>query len=268
VRSPKYWLKDVGYGTLFLLKGSSAGRIHAILRYHSVGDQPWAVPLKALREQMTYLKSNFQVVLLRDFERHADSNSSRALVTVTFDDGALDNYTEALPVLERLDLKATFFVITGCIGGQYNGRSYQTPVMNREQLRELARLGHEIGAHTVNHPDLTGIDRQRVLSEMCDCKRHLEDLTQASVPSFAYPFGSYNQVTRSCVQEAGFQFATTSCEALVPEKDVDWWALPRVGVDGSMSSAQFRGKVSPALELYEGLRGRRRPVNGLPRDEC
>jgi peptidoglycan/xylan/chitin deacetylase (PgdA/CDA1 family) len=267
VRSPKYWLKDAGYGTLFLLTGLSAGRIRAILRYHSVGDQPWAVPLKALQEQMAYLKSNSQVVLLRDFERHADSSGSRALVAVTFDDGALDNYTEALPVLERLDLKATFFVITNCIGGQHNGTFYQTPVMNRAQVRELALLGHEIGAHTVNHPDLTGLDREHVLSEMCDCKRHLEDLTQASVASFAYPFGSFNHAIRSCAQEAGFQFATTSCEALVPEKDVDWWALPRVGVDSSMSIAQFRGKVSPALELYERLRGRRRPGNGLSRDK-
>jgi peptidoglycan/xylan/chitin deacetylase (PgdA/CDA1 family) len=206
---------------------------------------------------MVHLKSNYDVVPLRDFKNDSDANGLRPRVAVTLDDGTLDHYTQALPVLEALGLKATFFIATGCIGGHYRATYYETPAMNEQQIRELSLRGHEIGAHSVHHMSLRGMDRERVLAEMRDSKRRLEDLVGRAITSFCYPFGELDPQASSCAREAGFQCATTQHEALVPWRNVDWWALPRVGVDSSVGMAQFRGKVSPALEAYERLRGRR-----------
>jgi peptidoglycan/xylan/chitin deacetylase (PgdA/CDA1 family) len=258
VRHPKYWIKDAVFGTLSLLESWQTAGFRAILLYHCVGvDLPSAVPLKLFRRQMAHLKSNYDVVPLRDFKNRENSNGSPGLVAVTLDDGTLDNYTQALPILEDLDLKATFFIVTGCIGGRYRATYYETPAMNKRQIRELSLRGHEIGAHTVHHLSLRGLAREHVVAEMRDSKRRLEDLVEHPITSFSYPFGHFDPQAWSCAREAGFLSATTTYEALVPRQNVDWWALPRIGVDSSVGMAQFRGKVSPALEAYERLRGRR-----------
>ncbi len=61
------------------------------------------------RQQMLYLKNNYQIVRFEDDWNSLDTDA----VAVTFDDGYLDNLTYAVPVLEELEVPATVFVSTG-----------------------------------------------------------------------------------------------------------------------------------------------------------
>lgn len=261
MRQFRYWLKDAAFGALIMLERDHRRGVRAVLMYHSVGsDVPGAVSSGAFRLQLAYLKANFRVLPLRDFVTEVTAESTGAadnLAAITFDDGALDNYEHALPALEDFGLKATFFLITGCIGGIYRGTYFQTPTMNQRHVQELASLGHEVGAHTITHPKLTSLPHREILHEMTGSKCYIEDLTGQSVASFAYPFGDANEDVRASSREAMFKCSACTCEALVSPGDVDWHMLPRVGIDNTMGMVQFRGKVSPALELYEKLHGRR-----------
>lgn len=67
-------------------------------------------PIK-FRQQMLYLKHNYQIVRFEEDWNLLDSNA----VAITFDDGYLDNLEYALPVLEELEVPATIFVSTGTI---------------------------------------------------------------------------------------------------------------------------------------------------------
>src|ERR1700761_196775 len=52
-------------------------------------------------------------------------------VSITYDDASRHQFTRALPVMEKLKLPATFFVITGPItGSQYQGKFVGRPVQN------------------------------------------------------------------------------------------------------------------------------------------
>lgn len=261
LKHPKCWAKDIVLGTLSVLVGNHQPDLNVVLLYHSVGGKvPRAVSTESLRRQLHFLKSNFQVVTLSEMCRLAAGNRSlekKRLATITFDDGALDNYTQAFPALEQAGLKATFFIVTGCIGGKYAATYYETPAMSQSQIKDLFAHGHEVGAHSVSHPHLTRIPREHVIAEMNGSKSHLEDLTSHAVTALAYPFGDTNGLVRDCAHEAGFTCAADTFEALCPRNTVDWLEVPRVGVDGTVGLFQFRGKVSPALETYEGLRGRR-----------
>ena len=62
-------------------------------------------------------------------------------VTVTFDDGWVNNHRFALPVLQRLSIPATFFVVTGHL----KGRPSDSKRMDVSQLRDLIRAGMTIG---------------------------------------------------------------------------------------------------------------------------
>jgi peptidoglycan/xylan/chitin deacetylase (PgdA/CDA1 family) len=259
------------HGTLFLLTGGLRNGITAVLMYHSIEvDLPWAVPAAAFRRQMLYLKANFRVVPLRQLRTECLRRPGAGrIISVTFDDGRLDNYVHALPVLEETGVKATFFVTTGYIGGFFEANPYQTPMMNERHLRELASLGHEVGAHTVTHPALTRVPRPMAYSEMADSKRRLEDLLGMPVESMAYPHGDCNREVRDCAAEIGFTCAGAVRNALITLQS-DWLVLPRVGIDGTLGSGlYFKAKASHAVEVYERLGGtfsRLREYQPAPRD--
>lgn len=62
-------------------------------------------------EQMLFLKKNYPIVR---FEQDWNGVTGDA-VCVTFDDGYMDNFTNALPILEDLDIPFTVFIVTGNI---------------------------------------------------------------------------------------------------------------------------------------------------------
>ncbi len=65
-------------------------------------------------------------------------------VVIQFDDGRINQYENAFPILERYGLKGTFAVITG----QLDVKSFS---MTREMVIDLARHGHEVHDHTLHH---------------------------------------------------------------------------------------------------------------------
>lgn len=258
MRSPQYWGKDLLYGVGWLVAGRRHHGVRAILLYHSIGS---AVPLSVQREdferQVAYLKDHFHVVRVCDLPQEIGKvNPDRPVVCITFDDGLLDNYEYALSILENYNVKATFFITTGSIGKTHRAFYGEQPCMNVVQLREVAFLGHEVGAHTRTHPKLTRITSQLAWEEIMGSKIALEDIVGEAILSFAYPKGDYNESVKGMVRDAGFWFAPTTWEGLL-DNAIDWLALPRISINATMGWIQFRGKLSPALEFYEHLRGRR-----------
>lgn len=163
----------------------------------------------------------------------------------------------ALPVLERFGIKATFFITTGLAGKSLQTFAGVVPLMDTEHIRELKALGHEVGAHTVNHVKLTQVPIEIARAEMEGSKRYLEDLLGSEVVSFAFPKGDYNETVKREAMKLGFRWAVTIREGLVPWQP-DWLALPRVWINNRLSLSAFAAKVSPAVEWYERMRWRGR----------
>ncbi|HWD87359.1 MAG TPA: polysaccharide deacetylase family protein [Mucilaginibacter sp.] len=66
-------------------------------------------------------------------------NGKNGAVSLTYDDASRHQFTRALPIMERLKLPATFFVITGPItGSQYHGKFIGRPVA--EIIKESATI--------------------------------------------------------------------------------------------------------------------------------
>jgi peptidoglycan/xylan/chitin deacetylase (PgdA/CDA1 family) len=70
-------------------------------------------------------------------------NGKNGAVSLTYDDASRHQFTRALPIMERLKLPATFFVITGPItGSQYHGKFIGRPVA--EIIKESATIRQTI----------------------------------------------------------------------------------------------------------------------------
>jgi len=92
-----------------------------ILLYHRVLDyesdpQLLAVSVSNFRDQMQYLKRNYQIISLEKLTNAIIENKvPKNSVAITFDDGCADNYYFMKPILEELDIPATIFVTTSLI---------------------------------------------------------------------------------------------------------------------------------------------------------
>jgi peptidoglycan/xylan/chitin deacetylase (PgdA/CDA1 family) len=98
----------------------------AVLNYHRVGDPArtpydpdvFSATADGFDEQVRALKRRYAVVSLAEAAEIAEGRTRTRGVTVllTFDDGYLDNYQNAFPVLRAHGVPATFFLITSQVG--------------------------------------------------------------------------------------------------------------------------------------------------------
>jgi peptidoglycan/xylan/chitin deacetylase (PgdA/CDA1 family) len=121
----------------------------------------------------------------------------RTVVSLTFDDGNADQQA-AVNTMNILGLKGTFFTTTGFV----DGAGYFT----RAQLTSLAASGHEIGGHSVTHPDMTTLSAAEAGRQACNSRATLSSWG-FSVTSFAYPFASENAATETAVKNCGYNSA-------------------------------------------------------------
>ena len=145
--SPKCLFEDIVHGDCWLTAGCMHSSVRVILLYHSVGsDAPMSVPTLDSEKQVAYLKNHFRIVLLRDLSKTlAGAKKEDAFACITFDDGLLDNYKHALPILVNHSVKASFFIPSGSIGRMHLAFYGDQPCMTEMQLRELVFLGRESG---------------------------------------------------------------------------------------------------------------------------
>jgi peptidoglycan/xylan/chitin deacetylase (PgdA/CDA1 family) len=125
-------------------------------------------------------------------------------ILITFDDGYRDVLGKAAPVLSRLRMPATAYVITDRISA--GDPSFLTWGM----LRALEQRGIAIGSHTVHHVELPGLSDQQGLRELRDSRAVLERHLRHPVQWFAYPAGAYDARTVGLVSQAGYVLAVTT----------------------------------------------------------
>jgi peptidoglycan/xylan/chitin deacetylase (PgdA/CDA1 family) len=233
-----YWLFN------FLKRASNSIQpTGIILLYHRVAEvtqDPYklSVSPENFKKQLTYIKSHYNVISLKQL---IDDLKNKTLkdksLVITFDDGYQDNFNNALPILEELNIPATIFVTTGYIDTETEFHwehnlplSDQGRSLTTEQLRELSSNPIiELGAHTVSHPKLSNLDSETQRKEIRGSKEALENALKRKIISFAYPFGdnkSFNQTSINIVKESGFEYACSNIHERVKESS-DIYALPR-----------------------------------------
>lgn len=123
------------------------------------------------------------------------------LVTTSWDDDSLSNRKTG-SILTKFGILGTFYISGSDLAGNFEDER------TRRMVLELHRSGHEIGAHTKSHLDLTKC--QCAMTEILDFKKELEEFLKDEVVSFAYPFGKYNAESKEYVKKAGFEYARSA----------------------------------------------------------
>lgn len=177
-----------------------------VFLYHRVGqerDELTVLP-KRLRRDLEYLSQGGYTALsldqikqhIEDLQENRKASFPKKPVVITFDDGYLDNYTNAFPLLQEYAMKASFYIITGMVG--------QKDRLTVSQIREMAEAGMDFGSHTVTHRRLATLPREETVTELTQSKFELEQILGKTVDFIAYPGGSYTPETLDIARDAGY----------------------------------------------------------------
>ncbi|MEW2501064.1 polysaccharide deacetylase family protein [Amycolatopsis sp. CA-161197] len=175
-------------------------------------------------------------------------------VVLTFDDGNADQMS-ALPILQKYNMKGTFYIISGSVGAP----NYLT----QANLQTIKNAGHEIGGHTVTHPDLTTVPADEAKRQICNGRASLAAMGFA-VTSFAYPYAALNTSVKNNVKACGFNSARglgdlasahgcAGCPAAETTKPADAYEIKALDEDdNTWTLAQMQSAVT-AAERNGGL---------------
>ena len=135
----------------------------------------------------------------------------KPVISLTFDDGLRCHFEQALPILNALDLSATFFLVANKASVLKDG--FRHPRWKKtdwgkkdiQLLKAMIRQGHEIGSHSVHHRQ-PFLDRYPMY-EAVYSKRWIEERIEVEVSSYCYPFCHYTEPIRNAVVYAGYKQA-------------------------------------------------------------
>lgn len=202
---------------------------HAKIRGLFISPQLLAFQL-SLIEKMGYRFATLKQALASPNEKTA---------VITFDDGYADNYSAALPVLQKFNAPATVFVITGDVGGKdvvwkEAGEDLPSDILDWKSLAELQSQGWEIGSHAHEHIHLARYGEEEQEATIQRSIREIEKNLGTTPVSFAYPYGSYDDATKRVLKRAGIKYAVTINPAhhSVNPKNEDSLELSRCSLGG------------------------------------
>jgi len=224
-----------------------------ILLYHSIGKEDINDYLKlrinpeSFEEQMACLyEKKYKVIPLSELINNLSNSNSMPLntVSITFDDGYLDNIDLAVPILKKYEFPATIFITTDYLKGKRNRDNYweKWEYLTTEKLEKLTSLGVEVGSHSSSHKVLTSLDNGRIRDEISCSKKILEDITQNKINLLSYPHGIFNEKVKKLLYENGYLAACTSVMGFNNERS-DLYELKRIEIRSDDSLKDFKDKL-------------------------
>ena len=229
--------------------------------YHHInphrGDMVTVTP-EVFEGQMEYLyKSGYRTLKideLLDFISGKLTIKEKSVV-VTFDDGWLDNYLYAFPVLKKYNINAAIFVITdrterasNIVKSQdviipphreskkllANGQSHKV-VINWDMAKEMQKSGFiEFYSHTKSHRRCGQLNENELLEELMDSKGTIEERLGRPCPYLCWPYGSYSDTALQVARATGYKAVFTTKHGVV-KKDSNPFAINRIVVKDNVA---------------------------------
>jgi peptidoglycan/xylan/chitin deacetylase (PgdA/CDA1 family) len=175
-----------------------------VLTYHSVTSEERPLFARQMDTLLRYAKP-----VRADIEALPPEGGRYAVLT--FDDGMQNIVDNALPELEKRSIPATLFIITDvlgkipdweCFGPRDTGEEL---VMSEEQLRKLPSDLVEIASHTMTHPVLPQIDREKLAQEVEGSRAKLAKMLGREIKLLSFPYGAFNDDVVDACRKAGYE---------------------------------------------------------------
>jgi len=233
-----------------------------ILMYHSIESEPRGSVMRGLSvpkflfqiQLFTLNLLGYKGMSLSKLYPYLIGKKRGKVFGITFDDGYLNNFENALPILRKYNFSATCYVVAGNIGGKnfwdISKGVTEKKMMDEFHIREWIKQGMEIGSHSFSHIHLSKISSDILEKEISNSRKFLEDKFKTEVKHFCYPYGDFSEDAINVVKESGYLTATTVIRGRASVKS-NLFKLPRVLVNHRTLPLSILLKV---LTRYEDRR--------------
>ena len=236
-----------------------------ILMYHGVASDRESLPpdreIGAEIYDVDLTKFTAQMNWLSEHDYHTvgidelDSSSQQKQVILTFDDGEMNNFIHALPVMQKLGLKAYFFVITERVG--------TVGYLGWDELQQMQEAGMMIGSHSVTHRILTSLTDDEIEIELNLSRKHLTERLGDKINTLSIPRGFYNDKVIKAADKIGYQNIFVS----EPNGILKSHCWSRVAVKGGWEIPRFEQAIEGIQPVKEQILDRvkqivKKPLNG------
>ncbi|MFA5828832.1 MAG: polysaccharide deacetylase family protein [Candidatus Shapirobacteria bacterium] len=179
-------------------------------------------------------------------QKFTSSGYGLPLVSLTFDDGWEDNTLTAMPLLKQNQIPVTYyFATTFLVNSPATGA---INVSGPSAVNYIYSEGHEIGSHSVTHPDLTTLTSAQIIAEITDSKNYLENLVGVGkVTSFATPFGAYNDTVITSLKSSLYRSHRTTDEGPNTPENYDRYRLKVQNLQSTTTLSEFQSWVDQAV---------------------
>lgn len=234
-----------------------------VLTYHAIeeGPAPLCVSPSVFRDHLETLASaGVRVVAAGELARLVRVGlPADPVVALTFDDGFASFARTAAPLLLERGLTATVFCVAGRLGRKSDwatarSNGFVGELARSDELVEVARAGLEIGSHGFEHSPLSIVSDGALEREVVQSRRFLEQVSGASVVTFALPYGAEPGTAARDLLERSYDAVFTTRAAHVA-RNTDVYAIPRIDAHYVRRPDLISRAISGELHSY--LRARR-----------
>jgi len=235
-----------------------------ILMYHSISGQGGAtsIPVPVFQAQMQAIATaGVRVISLDEWlaNQRGDLSLPAHSIILTFDDGYLDFFQEAWPIIRAHGWPVTVYLPTKFVGDRELWHGHATPprpIMSWEQIKQLADQGVTFGGHSHRHPDLSTLEPDEIRLELTTCQDEIQLHTGRTPAHFAPPYGRGNAAVQTAIRalyesSCGTRLATA-------QSSNDPFDLPRLEMYYYQNTASWErhlaGRGIPYLAVRKILR--------------
>ncbi len=220
----------------------------SILTYHSVASDGWrfSIDLKTMKQQISYLKSNYQFISLKTVKAYIDGKITLTTpsIVLTFDDGH-KNILQLKDFLKEQNIQPALFLLADAKNVNASEIGIKSSYLNKKEIKSLILNGWEIGCHSNTHADFSKLSPSQLKKEIILAKKNLEKSLGRKINYFAYPKGKYSKEMLRYVSQAKYSLGLTMEDGFIKEK-INPLIIPRIGIDRTHSFSEFKSAFSPS----------------------
>lgn len=237
-------------------------QLPSIVMLHYVSDdeslaahKPWLINTASFTRLLDHLEEEgYRTITFSDIvNATADYRKKGKKIILTFDDCAKHLWHFAIPELKQRNMRAVFYMPTAELNGYnvWNEKDGlpQIPLMDKEDMQQLAAIGMEVGSHAHHHEFLELKNKDEVVEELTKSKAILEQLINKKVLTIAYPYGSMPANCKRLVKDAGYEYGV-SVYAMWDKR----YTLRRWNYDDTISKEQIAYHLSSKYSIRRSFK--------------
>ena len=164
-----------------------------ILMYHNINPAPekssgLCISVEKFEQQCAYIQKKYTTYHFSELENR-QSLTTKSLI-ITFDDVTENQLLYAVPILEKYNLKATFFIPFAYVGATDLWNNGTEKIMTVAQLKRLPK-NIELGLHSYHHKKYSSLTTDEIQADFEACFDWIKHENIAVFNALAYPYGNY-----------------------------------------------------------------------------